>query len=544
MRQQQRKTRCAARPLTLALAALGIAAISAGAIADRPNAIVKESHNMNWLGHNDLQGRTAYQPTLQTYPNGKVYAFVGHFAGTMFNPITGVNETNGTSIVDVTQPTAPKYVKHIPGAGSQMVRVCNGTTGVLGTTGQVYMLRNNGSGGGNGKQEVWNVTDPTSPVLLSTPVTNTTATHKSYWECDTGVAYIVAGQNPLTGSATPDGWFATGSDQHIKVFDLIDPAHPIYIRDYGLVGQNHPPPNPSAPSGIHGPISVTTLFGTVHNRVYGAYGVGANGNIQVVDRQKLLPALSNGRGGAWCPGWAPNGLLNGCPSEDGQHPTDAQVAAAQIGLMTMSPNEGGHTSWPIYGIPLQDFQGFTSNTTRDILAITSEETGNKCAGSPHFTYLADITSTVAAGAATGASAEKHPMVISTITVGQSQGNPDFCTRGTRFGVHSTSEAFYEPYYGKLLITAWFDAGVRVHDIRDPFHPLEVAYFIPPLNANIQPTTVGGVNYFDVSTDNAETDDHGLIYIVDRVGGGLDILQLNGCAKQIVDSNGSCNGNGN
>ena len=42
--------------------------------------------------------------------------------------------------------------------------------------------------------------------------------------------------------------------------------------------------------------------------------------------------------------------------------------------------------------------------------------------------------------------------------------------------------------------------------------------------------VNGVSYFDVSTDNAELDGHGLIYVVDRVGDGADILQLRTVAR--------------
>ena len=64
-----------------------------------------------------------------------------------------------------------------------------------------------------------------------------------------------------------------------------------------------------------------------------------------------------------------------------------------------------------------------------------------------------------------------------------------------------------------------------------------------MNVNTQPTIVNGNQFFDVSTDNAELDDNGLAYIVDRVGGATDILQLSGCASQIPDGR-TCNGNGN
>src|ERR1700759_754748 len=113
--------------------------------------------------------------------------------------------------------------------------------------------------------------------------------------------------------------------------------------------------------------------------------------------------------------------------------------------MYMSPNEGGHTSFPVYGVPLTHFSKFTNNTVRDLIAVTSEETDNQCTGSPHWGYLADATQAISQGAAT--TAEQHPMIISTMAVNEDATKPDFCTRGTRFGAHSTNESFYAPYYG-------------------------------------------------------------------------------------------------
>jgi hypothetical protein len=132
------------------LAALGIATFGAGTRAD-PAGGGADSHDLLWLGHADLQGRTAYQPTLHTI-NGKVYLFVGHFSGqSVLNPLTGVVEPNGTTITDVSNPAHPTLVAHIPSAnGSQMVRVCDG--GAIGQTGKYYMLRNTGS-----THEVWDV---------------------------------------------------------------------------------------------------------------------------------------------------------------------------------------------------------------------------------------------------------------------------------------------------------------------------------------------------------------------------------------------------
>ena len=98
------------------------------------------------------------------------------------------------------------------------------------------------------------------------------------------------------------------------------------------------------------------------------------------------------------------------------------------------------------------------------------------------------------------------MVISTMQVQEDSAKPDFCTRGTRFGTHSTNESFFAPYYGSCCSSPISTAACASSDIRDPYHTQEVAHFIPPVNANTRPTTVtiNGVTqtFFDVSTDKS------------------------------------------
>src|SRR4026208_2597952 len=105
-----------ARLLALALTTCLVAPALAQApkVGDPPPA-----HHMRLVGMNDLQARSAYQPTI--HKQGDRYiAYVGHHGGTPevpkpMNPITGQAEFNGTSIVDVTDPSKPKYLFHIPG---------------------------------------------------------------------------------------------------------------------------------------------------------------------------------------------------------------------------------------------------------------------------------------------------------------------------------------------------------------------------------------------------------------------------------------------
>jgi hypothetical protein len=98
-----------------------------------------EAMNMRLAGYNDLQWRSAYQPTVHHQGN-RYIAYIGHHGGTPevpkpLNTLTGQPESNGTSIVDVTDPAHPQYLAHIPGrpgnyeeGGAQMTRVCDGST--------------------------------------------------------------------------------------------------------------------------------------------------------------------------------------------------------------------------------------------------------------------------------------------------------------------------------------------------------------------------------------------------------------------------------
>src|SRR2546422_672247 len=151
-----------------------------------------EARDMELVGHEPLQSRSAYQPTIHRQ-SGRFIAYVGHHGGRGRNPLTGSDEDNGTSVVDVTDPARPRYLAHIPGApggseqgGAQMARVCDRQS-------KTYLLRTIGNSVPNSGHEVWDVTDPAKPRKASTVVSGLTATHKNWWECDTGIAYLISG---------------------------------------------------------------------------------------------------------------------------------------------------------------------------------------------------------------------------------------------------------------------------------------------------------------------------------------------------------------
>src|SRR5262245_50229736 len=89
------------------------------------------------------------------------------------NRLTGQPEYSGTSIVDVSDPAQPRYLAHIPGlpgeseqGGAQMVRVCDGKTLPNADASKTYMLRVFGGRA----HEMWDVTDPANPTLVTTIV--------------------------------------------------------------------------------------------------------------------------------------------------------------------------------------------------------------------------------------------------------------------------------------------------------------------------------------------------------------------------------------
>jgi hypothetical protein len=83
------------------ISSLFIAAACIASLASPASAQSKpEAKDMALLGHNDLQARSAYQPTIHEQ-SGRWIAYIGHHGGTETipkprNPLTGADEFNGT----------------------------------------------------------------------------------------------------------------------------------------------------------------------------------------------------------------------------------------------------------------------------------------------------------------------------------------------------------------------------------------------------------------------------------------------------------------
>ena len=446
-----------------------------------------EASNMRLVGMNDLQARSAYQPIIHRQAD-RLIAYVGHHGGTRdvpkpINPINNQPEFNGTSIIDVTDPKNPKYLFHIPGqeglgesGGAQMARVCDGKALPKGDASAIYLLRSFGKLG----HEIWNVVDPSKPVLVSRPSWNLKDTHKSWWECDTGIAYLVSGV---------ESWRAR---RMTEVFDLSDPAKPVKIRDFGLVGQE-PGSSGNVPTDLHGPISV----GPQRNRIYFGYGTNKGGVVQIVDRDKLLKGPKE-------------------PTPDNlRHPIVRQV--------DLLPITGAHTTVPLLGVPVAEFAKDKDGKVRDFIMIVNEQILNECLEPRQMVYFMDVT------------VESRPMVVSNFNVPEASGN--FCGRGGRFGAHSANESTAPVFHKKVAFFTWFNGGVRAVDIRNPYQPKEIGYFIPSITeaTDKRCIKVDGQDRCKIAiqSNNLETDERGYVYVVDRANTGMHILELTGEARKVA-----------
>lgn len=456
--------------------------------------------NMQLVGHHDLQARPAYQPEVHAYGDRRIL-FVGQHAGESYNPQTDLIEVNGLSILDVTDPTAPILLKHLPptgleASGSQHVQICDGNVLPEGDPNRVYMVRTNGLI----SYEMFDVTNPEEPEFMSTiDVTGFSSrpessrgnreTHKIQWECETGVGYF---------NGTPEGWRVT---RVLQAYDLSNPEQPSHIRDFGLVGWE-PTALGEFPEYVVSGLHQTFAYG---DRIYVGYGSGNSGTLQILDKDKFL---------------------NGDPDvADSLAPTPENLLYPQISRLDMPSYWGVHTAKPLLGFEISDYATDVEHSTRDFLIIPSEAARSSmyCRGVRDIVFFVDITE------------EDKPYPVSTYQVPNEP--HDYCNDGGRFGPHSVHDAYHPGFDRTLAVFSYFNAGIRAVDIRNPFQPVEVAYFVPETTQNTTElcAEVDGVERCDaaIQTNNVNIDDRGYIYAVDRSNTGLHIVELQGEPRALV-----------
>jgi hypothetical protein len=97
---------------------------------------------------------------------------------------------------------------------------------------------------------------------------------------------------------------------------------------------------------------------------------------------------------------------------------------------------------------------------------------------------------------------------------------DFKGRGGRYGAHNLHENRPAPgawSSDTIVVGTFFNGGVRAFDVSDPFQPKEVASHVP---AAPRGSRAGAIQINDVFVD-----ERGIVYAVDRIVGGLYVLEM-------------------
>jgi hypothetical protein len=158
--------------------------------------------------------------------------------------------------------------------------------------------------------------------------------------------------------------------------------------------------------------------------------------------------------------------------------------------------------------PHPPFPGFTHTAMplleRDLLIVSDECVAEGGRDWPKLVWVLDMRK------------EDNLVPISTLPLPPLE---NFQRRGGRYGAHNMHENRPGPAFrsSSLVFGTYFAGGLRVHDLTNPFQPVEVAHYVP---ADPVGSPMGAAQVNDVYVDENE-----IVYAVDRYIGGLYVLEL-------------------
>lgn len=139
---------------------------------------------------------------------------------------------------------------------------------------------------------------------------------------------------------------------------------------------------------------------------------------------------------------------------------------------------------------------------RSLLAVTDEQVKNGPDGPVRTIRIVDVHDPT------------NPRIVGVVPPPDASLN----VAGARFGAHNLHENRPDSFVSEdLIFSTYFSAGLRVYDITDATSPREIAHWVPAPAAG-KPAAASNDLYVDAE---------GLIYVTDRVGGGVAILRPTG-----------------
>ncbi len=162
------------------------------------------------------------------------------------------------------------------------------------------------------------------------------------------------------------------------------------------------------------------------------------------------------------------------------------------------PPFGGGTHSPL---PLPD---------RNLLVVADEATFANCSRGFRYTWVFDVRE------------PGNPVSIATFPL---PSEADYCAKGGNFGPHNLHENRPGSFQSSgLIFETYYNAGVRVYDIENPFHPREVGYYVPPNPERMMDPRPNRPRV--IQSADCYVDPNGVMYLTDT-NAGLSILQFDG-----------------
>jgi hypothetical protein len=403
-----------------------------------------KAHNMQPVGYSDMEGRPPFKLAIKRVGD-KWYLYTGHLWH------------DGWSIVDVTDPANPKYVKFIPGMpNSWNIQVTLHDNLMIGALQpKVAAWGGDPSKPGSEGIIIWDISDPLNPKEVSRWKSGAGGTHRNSYPGGR-YAYLSSGYPGYQGGNI------------LVILDVSDPRNPKEVGKWAQPGMNKAAGETlraNTPYGFHGPAIVSP------------------------DGKTLVTAFSPG--------------LVALDISDPANPKE-------ISRLDFSPPFINAGSQSLHSaLPLWD---------RNLVFVASEASNERCNEGLNFAGLVDIKDI------------RRPRLMSLFPLPQPpQGEPykNFCEKGGRFGPHNVNHEVHLPDVekpGNLIYLTYFNAGLRVFDIRDPISPQETGWFIPPpplKRYGPQPP-----NDLVQQSEDVLVDTRGYIYLDDKHW-GLFILKYSG-----------------
>ena len=410
------------------------------------------ARNVDFVGYDDLAGHSGFKLAMQEV-NGRFYLYVA----ALWEP--------GLSIVDVTEPHHPRYVRWLDGpAGTWtlQVQVADGR--------MIMNMEPIPPGWGSPSPDfeegisVWDVNDPEDPRLLGKWSSGATGTHRNYY---------AGGQYVHVATTLP------GYAGHLyAVVDISDPAVPKLAGRWWWPGQATGQGERYS-AGEAAKITSGRPAVGMHTPSIALHGG---------------PYIDGDR--AYC-AWMRAGFV----LLDVSVPTEPQLISALPAYPPLGSSIAVHTA-----VPLPD---------RKLVVINSEALNERCQEPVNFAGIVDVSN------------ESDPVLVSlfpTPTPPEGYGARSFCSKGGRFGPHNQHQPQHQDCLqpiGDYIYLTYFNAGLQIFDISDPYTPRIAGYYIPD-----DPTSRRGPLPTELVTQSEDVlvDRRGFAYISDK-NAGVTILRF-------------------